>query len=713
MKKSISLLSLAFILLAGCSLEDSSRGISCPPASNESNLTRLEYISTPECKASSLDKCSGSDVTDANFNFGYCPISANGCILNMDNDNYHCGDCDGMLNCDGECIDSANPRHCGAIKCKLENFGGKDCKSMGEYWGCIENNDNTYECGCKKGAVYCNENCINPMTDAKHCGATGKCTSELSNDTDFAGWDCESAGVSCVEGKCKCSENQKWCSIAGTAKCYDPSDAATCGINDDCEYTACKENEHCGLKDGTYKCLVDWCAEEYNKCMVDNEYKCLEKTDISACGSCDKDCTIRDQKFAHGVGCSSESEHYQCMYMCDDKYSNCGDSFNPQCFDLQNDSLNCGQCGNLCPEDKICNEGICIETTCQPNQCTQKKGNGVECVNTSTQCGKNCENCSLLVKTEFEESACNDGICQLQCKAGSYPVYSGSEVISCQKTSVTACAPADMTSDKTPVNCTTQKPANADSMTCPDAGTCQIVSCVSGYHLSEDKTSCIKNTDTECAPTNSSVITNCNTLVNTAKGFCDEGICKISECQAGYHIAPDQLACTANSNTECAPVTSSNTVNCENEPLTKFCNPSGECACDAEGKLALNFDKTNCIIAKCATFTGAKESTCNNDSSYRCIPTTCVKGYHANGSCNSGWGACTPQCSKSSECSSFEGWKSGTCNSGNCVATSCKDGYRFEHNVCLSIQSCCGSDCKNCTARGMTCPSKSDSAECK
>ena len=56
--------------------------------------------------------------------------------------------------------------------------------------------------------------------------------------------------------------------------------------------------------------------------------------------------------------CTCVSASGGCGGGCVNPLTNCGDSQNVQCADLQNDANNCGSCGNVCPS------GQCIEGNC-------------------------------------------------------------------------------------------------------------------------------------------------------------------------------------------------------------------------------------------------------------------------------------------------------------------------------------------------------------
>jgi len=79
---------------------------------------------------------------------------------------------------------------------------------------------------CKASYVFCDGRCIDPKTDARHCGATGNCEGRA------AGALCTSGSV-CIEGVCgtACGVGRVQCG----GRCIDPrTDANYCGAAGDC-----------------------------------------------------------------------------------------------------------------------------------------------------------------------------------------------------------------------------------------------------------------------------------------------------------------------------------------------------------------------------------------------------------------------------------------------------------------------------------------------
>jgi hypothetical protein len=117
-------------------------------------------------------------------------------------------------------------------------------------------------------------------------------------------------------------------------------------------------------------------------------------------------------------------------------------------FDLLNDPLNCGACGNLCSFPRstaACVQGQCVIASCNPGyvDLDKKSDNGCECLQTNggkeicdgadNDCdgvidngfdlqndANNCGACGVVCSGANATSSCKNGTCALTCKAGYY-----------------------------------------------------------------------------------------------------------------------------------------------------------------------------------------------------------------------------------------------------------------------------------------------------
>lgn len=108
---------------------------------------------------------------------------------------------------------------------------GVTCRAL------LSDPQNCGACGlaCGEGSVCCMGGCIDPATDPDYCGAAGNCTDlDMGNR---AGAMCLDVQV-CAQGECRCPDGLTLC---GT-DCVDPlTDAEHCGACND----ACNPGETC------------------------------------------------------------------------------------------------------------------------------------------------------------------------------------------------------------------------------------------------------------------------------------------------------------------------------------------------------------------------------------------------------------------------------------------------------------------------------------
>lgn len=75
---------------------------------------------------------------------------------------------------------------------------------------------------------------------------------------------------------------------------------------------------------------------------------------------------------------------------------------NGACTDISIDSQNCGKCGNICPADTTCINGVC-SSPCLPGQ--------ISCNGTCVDTGSNSQNCGACGKKCPPEAVCINGVC--------------------------------------------------------------------------------------------------------------------------------------------------------------------------------------------------------------------------------------------------------------------------------------------------------------
>ena len=568
------------------------------------------------------------------------------------------------------------------------------------------------------------------------------------------------------------------------ARCVFASDNETCNAKledgtETCTVTACNAYQTCTQRaQNDYYCKISACENtEERVCTINNEAQCVSYYDPEHCGVCDRNCSEHSFANVQVLGClenEAAENAIQCTYQCIEGMTNCGTEFVPFCVDTKKNQLNCGTCGNACGTGQYCDNGTCKNTACDPHECTIEGTDANECVNTDEKCGPECAQC----KNIHPNASCLNGVCVISaCQAGQHPIYNDNgHIIRCEANTIYACAPVNSAIGDAVHNCDNEKGTGVNTVTCTSAGTCAVTECITGYHLSADGKSCIQNTatacgkknsattvsctqqignsakttcegdgvckvtqcaanhhpnsaftacvantNTACGSTTSSSTTNCNGLSNVASASCVSGACQVSKCVTNYHINSNKTGCTVNSNTACAPVSSSSTKNCTSNAYEKVCNNSGVCACSKDGSTVLNYDKNACVIPACSGLPGVMAGTLREKNfyngslkDYACQATKCSPGYsiHVNGgggdaqNCKPNKGTCSTGYKYTDTCQ--------PCLNGKCGHSHCSTGYRYYIMACYPQNACCGtrdgnmdqaSDylCRNCAAKGQTC----------
>ncbi len=707
-------------LLSACSWDTSIQDafviqkdfISCPPKDVDG---KLDFIGTQACTIDSISKCEGDEkIFKYAFETKHCFDAFPNCIKDEENGTYSCqsiqcaegivicqhddgsyycadpsgwstcgitNDCKGGEQCgdlqkcqpgssageyscqcpqdyiknDMDCINPLDPSSCGA---SLDNLEGIQC---GEGESCFAKNVNnvtTYECNCLDGLIKCNGKCINPLYNNEYCGTSDSCDAlEACGDDRF-----------CNAGKCECTNQRVLCN----GKCLSPGDNATCNVNNNCEYTSCKDNEQCLFSNDTYHCEITRCENDDLLCHINGHNTCI-KNDFHHCGECFKDCTLFEDGYRKTIGCvidkdniSSTTNHYKCEYECETGYEMC----DGHCYKTQSDSEHCGKDCKTCPSGDVCQKGECVPNQCDDDKCPILAGaeGKLQCLNIDTLCGRDCMDC-----TEFD-SICGEKKCvSLICKDGEHPVYKNDVVVKCETNTVTSCAPKDMPVASTPVNCQTII-QNSSNLNCDTNGECIADSCDNGYILSADKHECTCPEKTH---------------------YVDKNMCKkyITQCPANQHVSEDRKSCVANSKTLCALpelALSSSYSGYVHACTSNLQCLNGKCSC-ASGNSNCNGTCYNLQTTK--THCGSCNKTCPANSSCKTGKCTCSSGYTmcsntcVNTKTNSNHcGKCGNKCGSSK-----------TCKNGSCI-------------ISCSSQSTC-SNCKN--NAGKTCTKGGKTGKCK
>ncbi|KAI9332052.1 hypothetical protein BDR26DRAFT_652180 [Obelidium mucronatum] len=369
-----------------------------------------------------------------NQGFCQCPYSTaqcNGKCMDLTFDNENCGGCGKKCPIGTTCSKSA---------CKCKDASLKFCNEK-----CMDLSEDTGNCGlcgrkcspgktCEDGKCVCSpvfddsimeydvagQKCVDLKYDERNCGMVGndcgkdpkgrlvpckdgvcgllapfyKCGSGVS-DTSSDVKNCGQCGFVCGDSKAICKKGvctrpttrtdcKKKLFCAGLEnECVDAlNDSSNCGACGN----QCKENQVC--QNGVCApCLLG---------EINCNGRCINSaTDPSNCGSCNYNCLYTAFTACNNGKCSC----YKGLTQCPGSW---------YCSDLQNDSQNCGQCGNTC-RNGYCSKGQC--------KCYDYGYGGARCV---AQNGTEYCSWSLMYDTQHcgscfhacdQNSYCSGGVC--------------------------------------------------------------------------------------------------------------------------------------------------------------------------------------------------------------------------------------------------------------------------------------------------------------
>lgn len=477
---------------------------------------------------------------------------------------------------------------------------------------CVGKGSNTYRCElgteCGPGQVKCGTKCVDPASNRDFCGAKGDCDDQ--GDQNTRGKACADTEM-CVFGECKaeCTVGQAFCE----GLCIDPkSDTKFCGATGTTKscgsFTECKNGRICS--EGTCQCPTghilcnsfcidpktnpDYCGAT---CEGDNVGAiCNAKTQYCAegvcanieCASGETICSdsqgapvcqeLKTQSTEHCGACFWDCDAHalanaksnaclggKCQYECVEGYTNCGTATQPRCIQTDSMQSNPHHCGS-------CNTVCTATQTCSAGACvdsTECESKPVcsanACSNSDTKCGASCLNCST--DQEATHGFCSSqNVCVLtECKAG---YHLSDNKRACIQNSETSCAPRD---SSLAVDCVSLKREGADGVDCDAQGLCVVKSCARGYILNVSKTQCVERKSS------------CYDVEALIQGDGASGRCIISECAKGYHIVKGEGGksdrCMPNSTEECGASSASSTVSCNaDETISEArCNANGQC----------------------------------------------------------------------------------------------------------------------------------------
>lgn len=220
---------------------------------------------------------------------------------------------------------------------------------------------------CPASAALCSNICTVIQADPGNCGACGNACS-TANATPV-----------CSSGACgiaACNTGFQNCNNLSSDGCEvnvasDPHNCGACGNN-------------CSVPNGTPACTssacsVGACNTGFGDCdhNVLNGCEVNVNADLNNCGACGNVCNTPNGTPACQSGACA-------IAACNGGYSDCDHNALNGCeANLQNDTHNCGACGNACPGGPPNGAEICAFAACQ-----------IVCNGGFTHCGNSCDNLS-------------------------------------------------------------------------------------------------------------------------------------------------------------------------------------------------------------------------------------------------------------------------------------------------------------------------------
>jgi hypothetical protein len=364
-----------------------------------------------------------SSGSSCSYNSGVC--------IDVQSDSNNCGRC-------GNACPSGSTCTSGSCRCTGVDGGAVSLCGITSSPVCADLQRDPNNCGwcgrtcpagvaCSGGACVCPPNGGNTMTLCS--GKLGDECVDLQHDPNNCGMcnrQCPT-GTACNNGNCACpgsgldgGASLSLCPTPNGNVCVDlqsdPNNCGWCGRS--CGSGACV-NGSCQCPGGIDGGAMSLCSDKNGNLV------CIDlQQDNNNCGWCGNQCPA-------GTTCASGA--CQCPNNGNGSaLSLCGDvSGNRTCVDLQQDSNNCGGCGNRCPAQANCVAGAC---QCNGGASMCWTGSALLCTDTKTD-SSNCGYCGHHCPAS---SSCVAGVCQ--CAGGG---------TACETTGGLVCA--DLQSD--PSNC--------------------------------------------------------------------------------------------------------------------------------------------------------------------------------------------------------------------------------------------------------------------
>ncbi len=381
--------------------------------------------------------CSGAVCGYGCFpSFADCNGSGgDGCEINTSTDIFHCGGCgnacpgraNATTSCTtGSCGFSCNPTYadCNGSAtdgCEVDtSVNLANCGACGNACPSRPNSSPTCTggaCGfaCSPSYDDCNgsaaDGCETDLdTTITHCGACGNTCPNRANSSR-----------TCVGGACgfTCNAGYDDCNASATDGCETNlnADVTSCGVCGNTCPTRPNSTPLCTAGACGFSCnagYADCNGNPSDGCEV------FTGTDLNNCGGCGTVCPTRANATRT---CAAGS----CGFTCDASYGDCNGNPADGCENfLDDDALNCGGCGTVCPtrpnSSRFCSGGACgYNCDVGFGECNGSQPDGCE-VNLQTS-PTNCGSCGFTCNIPNAVESCAAGICAINsCDPGFYDV---------------------------------------------------------------------------------------------------------------------------------------------------------------------------------------------------------------------------------------------------------------------------------------------------
>ena len=529
----------------------------------------------------------------------------------------------------GQCIE-------GTIRCTdVDGTGQKELCQNGEWTfvsvcsGASSCDVNQVECGiCKNDDT----RCVNNATTGR--GSIETCQNGEWKQTDI----CDN-GVSCdisMKSCGSCTSSEKKCTNAGdigsiqTCESGNWGSAVPCGTG-----YSCKSSTECGE-----------CKNHSKRCSGTTAYQICNSGTWGTKSTCEAP--------SNGTASCSDGS---CDFACGSGYC----KYDGRCVDKNTDMNNCGVCGNACNTDKVPNSTGVI--------CTGGNCKATGCINNYTLVSGVCQ---------FEN--CPEG--ETRCSNNSSSIGKIEECVDNMWVEKNSCN--NVSCDNTNTNCGQCK--NYTSQCVNNGTTGQMQSCQNGVWHTDNSCnnnySCEGNTKCgECVNGTTVCVNNGPNVADTLK-TCSNGKYTTETCPTSVMTNSDHGLGACSSSTACGSYKCVTNF-CPYSPISNVRVCSGNTNVNACGTSCINCSTTNTIPS------GATHACISGACSF-----TCPSGKHKSGSncvadTNTACGSDTNNCNN---LINTNGISTITCSNGECVVTSCLNGYNKVTNtyngktktVCLS-----------------------------